>query len=73
MGRKGVIYNNCFRVSANEKIERIFLYYFLISKPIVERAKGLATGSAQPDLNHGAFKSILINLAPIKLQKKIQY
>jgi type I restriction enzyme S subunit len=69
MGRKGVIYNNCFRVSANERIERILLYYFLISAPIVETAKALATGSAQPDLNHGAFKSIEINLPSIETQK----
>jgi len=70
IGRKGVIYNNCFRVSANNKIERILLYYFLISKPIIEKAKALATGSAQPDLNHGAFKSIKIDLSPLYLQKK---
>ena len=70
MGRKGVIYNNCFRVTANERIERILLYYFLISDSIVETAKSLATGSAQPDLNHGAFKSIKINLPPLDLQKR---
>jgi len=70
MGRKGVIYNNCFRVSANNKIERLLLYYFLISPSIVETAKSLATGSAQPDLNHGAFKSIQINLPPVDIQKK---
>jgi type I restriction enzyme S subunit len=70
MGRKGVIYNNCFRVTANEKIERIVLFYFLISPSIVETAKSLATGAAQPDLNHGAFKSIKINLAPIDIQHK---
>jgi len=70
MGRKGVIYNNCFRVTANDKIERLLLYYFLISSSIVETAKSLATGSAQPDLNHGAFKSIQINLPPIYIQKK---
>ncbi|QXP70750.1 restriction endonuclease subunit S [Polaribacter sp. R2A056_3_33] len=70
MGRRGVIYNNCFRVSANDKIERLLLYYFLISPSIVETAKSLATGSAQPDLNHGAFKSIQINLPPLDIQKK---
>jgi type I restriction enzyme S subunit len=70
MGRKGVIYNNCFRVSANDKIERLLLYYFLISPSIVETAKSLATGSAQPDLNHGAFKSIQINLPSLDIQKK---
>lgn len=70
MGRKGVIYNNCFRVTANQRIERIVLFYFLISPSIVETAKSLATGAAQPDLNHGAFKSIKINLAPLDIQKK---
>ncbi|WP_417558964.1 restriction endonuclease subunit S [Mesoflavibacter zeaxanthinifaciens] len=70
MGRKGVIYNNCFRVSANENIDKLVLYYFLISEPIKETAKSLATGSAQPDLNHGAFKSIPIDLPPKNIQKQ---
>ncbi|RBW57587.1 hypothetical protein DS884_11070 [Tenacibaculum sp. E3R01] len=65
IGRKGVIYNNCFRVTANEKLDSMMLYYFLTSDSIIEKAKSLATGSAQPDLNHGAFKSIEINL-PLK-------
>ncbi|WP_300436553.1 restriction endonuclease subunit S [Christiangramia sp.] len=71
IGRKGVVYNNCFRVTPNEKIDSVFLYHLLNSEPVRELAKVLATGSAQPDLNHGAFKSIKVTIPPKSTQQKI--
>jgi type I restriction enzyme S subunit len=70
MGRKGVLYNNCFRVTPNEKIDLYFLFSALLSPSFVSSAKSLATGVAQPDLNHDAFKSIKIILPSIDFQKK---
>jgi type I restriction enzyme S subunit len=70
MGRKGVVYNNCFRVTPNDKIDSLFLYQTLIEPQFVGYVKGLATGAAQPDLNHGAFKSIEIVLPSSELQDK---
>ena len=71
MGKTGVVYNNCFKVIPNEKIDSIFLYQWLNSKSIRDYIKSLATGAAQPDLNHDAFKSVKINLPPIPTQKRI--
>ena len=72
MGKRGVIYNNCFKVIPNEKkIDKLFLFYFLNHKHTRILAQALATGTAQQDLNHEAFKSIKINLPPLEMQKKI--
>jgi len=68
IGRKGVVYNNCFRVTPNEKIDSLFLYETLIEPRFVSYVKGLATGAAQPDLNHGAFKGIEITLPSLDIQ-----
>ncbi len=70
MGRKGVIYNNCFRVIANANINTYFLFSTMLFPSFVSYAKGLATGVAQPDLNHGAFKSIKITNPSIELQNE---
>lgn len=72
MGKKGVIYNNCFKVIPDEeKINKIFLYKILNTNIIRNYAQTLATGTAQPDLNHDAFKSIKINLPSLETQQKI--
>ena len=71
MGRRGVIYNNCFKVTPNHLIDNIFLLHLLNSQPIRELARVLATGTAQPDLNHSAFKSIKVTIPPIRTQQKI--
>ncbi|AXX92183.1 hypothetical protein CPU12_01130 [Malaciobacter molluscorum LMG 25693] len=72
MGKKGVIYNNCFKVIPNEeKINKKFLYKILNTEIIRNYAQTLATGTAQLDLNHDAFKSIKINLPPLETQQKI--
>jgi len=71
MGRKGAVYNNCFKVIPNEKVHAKFLYQLLNTNEVRETAQSLATGTAQPDLNHDAFKSIKIQLPPLPTQKKI--
>lgn len=71
MGRKGVVYNNCFKVIPNKKVDSIFLYQLLNTNEVRGVAQSLATGTAQPDLNHGAFKSIKIKLPSLPIQRKI--
>lgn len=72
MGKRGVIYNNCFKVIPNEeKINKIFLYKLLNTEIIRNYAQTLATGTAQLDLNHDAFKSIKIKLPSLNIQQKI--
>jgi type I restriction enzyme, S subunit len=68
----GVIHNNCFKViPKDERLNRKFLYWFLKTNAIYEYVNGVASGSAQPDLPHGSFKSITINLPPVLTQQKI--
>lgn len=71
-GRVGVLHNNCFKViPVSDQINREYLYWVLKSKFFKEVASSLATGAAQPDLNHAAFKSIKIPLLEVEGQKKI--
>ena len=71
INKNGVIYNNCFKIIVNEKVDKKFLYFFLNIGSVRNYVNTLATGTAQQDLNHDAFKSIRIKLPPISLQKKI--
>jgi type I restriction enzyme S subunit len=71
MGKTGVVYNNCFKVIPNEKVYSVFLFHWLNNPKIRERIQSLATGAAQPDLNHDAFKSVKIILPPLLTQRKI--
>ncbi|SFB90406.1 restriction endonuclease subunit S [Kaistella jeonii] len=70
--KKGVVYNNCFKIKPTVDLDSNFLFYFLKQQYVINYAQTLATGTAQPDLNHSAFKSIKI-LFPEKLetQRKI--
>ena len=69
----GIIHNNCFKVSPlNQELSKDYLYWFLRSEETITKAKGLAAGAAQPDLNHGAFKSISITYPKsLQTQKRI--
>lgn len=71
MGKTGVVYNNCFKVIPREMVYSVFLYQWLNTSFVRTTISSLATGSAQPDLNHGAFKCVKINLPPLKTQRKI--
>lgn len=70
-GRRGVVYNNCFKVIPSDVVDPHFLYLWLSNGQNRDYIRSLATGAAQPDLNHGAFKSVAINLPPLPTQKKI--
>ncbi len=70
--RSGVVHNNCFKViPKNSSLDRGFLFWILKSDFIKQVASSLASGAAQPDLNHGAFKSIKIPLPLLPTQQKI--
>lgn len=69
----GVVHNNCFTVTSKDDniLYKDFLYYALMCKDFYLEANNKATGSAQPDLPHDAFKSIKIYLPPIDKQHRI--
>ena len=69
----GVVHNNCFRVIPKDEtiISRDFLYWVLKSDYFYNYANMLAFGSAQPDLSHHSFKSIVVSLFSIEEQKTI--
>ena len=69
----GVVHNNCFTVTPKDSsvLNKDYLYYALRHVDFYRTATSLASGSAQPDLSHGAFKSIKIYLPDIDTQKHI--
>lgn len=67
IGVKGIIYNNCFKVKPFNEDIKYYLLQFLRQPITIDIAKSLATGAAQPDLNHSAFKSIEIKRADLNL------
>ncbi|MCD8448014.1 restriction endonuclease subunit S [Tenacibaculum finnmarkense] len=66
----GVLHNNSFKVIPNDKLNKKFLYWFLKQKSIYNYVQKVASGSAQPDLNHGAFKTIDI-LLPSNIEEQV--
>lgn len=69
--RVGVVHNNCFRIIPNEEIYPPYLFWYLKQNSIIKHARSIAGGTAQPDLNHDAFKSIFFRYPNIETQKKI--
>jgi len=70
--QKGVIHNNCFRIDPIDTVDRSYMYWFLKQPKVRNHANNLASGSAQPDLNHDAFKSLDFNYPNrIEDQKRI--
>lgn len=68
----GVVHNNCFKVKPKtEKLDRLFLYWFLRADFVYKFVNNVASGSAQPDLPHSSFKSIKLKLPPLSIQQKI--
>ena len=65
----GVLHNNSFKVIPNDRLNKKFLYWFLKQKSIFNYVQKVASGSAQPDLNHGAFKTIEIRF-PSSLEEQ---
>lgn len=72
-GQLGVIHNNCFTVNTKDETVLLqeFIFYMLQEKAFYEEAISRATGTAQPDLPHGAFNSIQVFLPPIDSQRNI--
>jgi type I restriction enzyme S subunit len=70
-GRIGVVHNNCFRIIPKDGVERDFVYWYLRQPRIIETARSLASGAAQPDLGHDAFKSIIFRYPPPQTQRQL--
>jgi type I restriction enzyme S subunit len=70
-GKIGVVHNNCFRIVPQDGIERDYVYWYLRQPSVIEQARSLAGGAAQPDLGHNAFKSIAFTYPEPKAQRRI--
>jgi len=65
----GILHNNSFKVIPSNKLDKKFLYWFLKKNSIYNYVQKVASGSAQPDLNHDAFKTITIKY-PIEIDEQ---
>jgi len=65
----GILHNNSFKVIPSNKLDKKFLYWFLKQNSIYTYVQKVASGSAQPDLNHDAFKTITIRY-PIEIEEQ---
>jgi len=70
-GVEGVFHNNFFKIKPNTLIDRTFLVYNLKSPIVQYKLLKLAGASTIPDLNHGDFYSIDLELPPLLEQKRI--
>ena len=71
-GYKGVVHNNSFIVSLiSDQLDKDYLFALLQSSFVREQALKLAKNSVQPDLTHDMFKSIMIPMPTMSVQKKI--
>jgi len=70
-GVKGAFHNNFFKIKLDSSCEKWFLYYFLTSHRTQHTILKLAGTSTIPDLNHGDFYKIKINIPEYKEQQKI--
>jgi type I restriction enzyme S subunit len=70
-GVDGAFHNNFFKIKYQDHCEKWFLYYFLTSPLTQHTILKLAGTSTIPDLNHGDFYKIKIDLPSIEEQSKI--
>lgn len=70
-GEKGAFHNNFFKIQFDYKTNKMFLYYILTSNKIQNNILRLAGTSTIPDLNHGDFYSIEVNVPLFEEQEKI--
>lgn len=70
-GKVGVLHNNCFRVIPQNGVEADYVYWYLRQPSVIEKARSLAGGAAQPDLGHDAFKSISFTYPEPEMQRRI--
>ena len=71
-GIEGILSNNLFKVSSNEKlIDSDFLYYFVISKLFKNFQKKIMRGTANPHMGHENFLKTPLSLPHLDDQKEI--
>ena len=71
-GFSGVVHNNSFIVNfINKDIDEDYLFVVLQSEFVRTQALNLAKNSVQPDLTHDKFKSIIIPVPDMSIQKQI--
>jgi type I restriction enzyme S subunit len=67
--KEGVIYNNCFKITPIEIIQKEYLYWFLRQKNTFNSMVELASGSsAQFDLTHSAFYTLPFIVPSVDIQ-----
>jgi type I restriction enzyme S subunit len=67
----GAFHNNFFKIAYSSNCSKWFLYYFLTSHKTQHTILKLAGTSTIPDLNHGDFYKIPINIPSLPEQQKI--
>ena len=68
---RGAFHNNFFKIKYSDEIFKDFLVYFLRSESTQKKILSLAGASTIPDLNHGDFYRIEIQLPSMLEQQKI--
>lgn len=71
IGRTGVLHNNCFKIIPKKNLIRGYIYWYLKQNNVIDYVQSLASGAAQPDLGHKAFKSLEIRYPSENIQQKI--
>ena len=70
-GFDGVLANNLFKVTPNEKITNDFLYYYLNSEYVQSYFKRITAGGAMPALSFKTVEVVQIPIIPIEEQNLI--
>ena len=70
-GVQGAFHNNFFKIKFDSSCEKWFLFYFLTSYRTQHTILKLAGTSTIPDLNHGDFYNIKINIPDFPEKQKI--
>lgn len=67
--KEGVLHNNCFKMNIkNSRINKDYLFWFLKRENTRRMMIEAASGSAQADLSHSAFKKLKIIIPDYELQ-----
>jgi len=67
-GRRGVLHNNCFKVTPSNELNGDYLFWWLQNPTFRARITTLASKAAQPDISHALFKIQPICLPPRSYQ-----
>jgi type I restriction enzyme M protein len=70
-GKNGVLSNNLFKITHNEKLNTKFLYFYLISDQFYQDLSKHFKQGAQPHLGHKIIGEQRIFVPPLKIQKQI--